>query len=925
MPLPNLMVFVHPETRAGNAALSVARWAQGELSDAEEWAVSSAPAAAQAAARQLAAYVGTAPLAAFDASALQRLMPAPTNAAARRLLGRIIDLRDLALLAWPTATRLSPAALLDHVGVAQPTPEPRPALLADLYQALLQRFRDMDLYQLRDLAARMAVPTWPARTILEGVLVQRRGQRARATSYADLIPRAPRRRERAEPREVALEAQAIAAELGPEGPVARSLPSYQRREGQMAMAQAVCEALSRSEILCVEAGTGVGKSLAYLLPAVRWALATGHRVVISTNTKSLQDQLVYKDIPLLQQALGEQFAAASVKGRANYACVRKVMARAQDAEGSLFERERLETAFLLAWLVESDTGDLDELGADALQALEGLGQLINHVRSDSLSCLGRGCPWRASCTVERVRRQAHNADLIVANHALVLAATEAPVLPEYQHLVVDEAHNFEAVATDQFGLEFSRPAAQWLLRSLQGSSGRGGLLTTATSRLERCSAEERAGKVLGLLDQADQAAGQVQSSLAGLSEQATDFLFGSSAADKAAGQALSQTRRLTDEVREQEAWAGVERSADLTLRAFNALAQSLAEAAAGVADFPEGSLADRDGLARDLSGAAMQCQQQAAALAAILGGDDHDTVSWIEGSQRPQGSSWAMRLVPVSVAEHLKQAIYEANRTVVFTSATLTVDQRFDFLHQRLGLDEVAGRTQSLTVSSPFRLQEQLLLCVPDDLPAPGHPDYLDCLSEAILAVGEAVGGGALVLFTARSTMLEAHQRLAPRFRKLGLDLFCQEVSGPRSDLLERLRQGPDAVLFGLKSFWEGVDVPGPALRCVIVTKLPFAVPDDPVIEARREHLEARGVDSRNEFYIPLAIIGLRQGVGRLIRTIEDRGVVFLLDSRVLRRPYGRRFLNSLGECAFAAAGLQQCLAAAREWLVEPGLECKIP
>jgi Rad3-related DNA helicase len=274
-----------------------------------------------------------------------------------------------------------------------------------------------------------------------------------------------------------------------------------------------------------------------------------------------------------------------------------------------------------------------------------------------------------------------------------------------------------------------------------------------------------------------------------------------------------------------------------------------------------------------------------------------------------------MRAAPIYVGDHLAGAIYESNRTVVFTSATLTVDREFHYLRQRLGLHSQEDRLAELTVPSPFDHQDQLLLCIPTDMPLPGEQGYLESLCAAVADIAECAGGGTLVLFTAYSTMMAAHELLLPRIQEMSLELLCQQLSGERTQLLEELRRDRGTVLLGVKSFWEGVDVPGEALRCLVMAKLPFAVPSDPVIEARCEHLESQDIDSRTTYYIPQAILGFRQGLGRLVRTRRDRGVAFVLDRRLLTRAYGRRFLDSIEGCTLVCKPLPTCLDRAADWL----------
>ncbi len=879
-------------------------------SAARSWPLGGTDASAQAASEAL-AFAGDRLIASADLRAIEQALHGVPAGARGRLLARTADLRALALIAWPAAPDHAAEALLRHVDPESPVPSDAIARSAALVRLLRDRLASMDLFLLRDLAERLDTGSWPAATLLAEGAEARGGEPLTAASYADVAPRVPRRRRRPERQPGSLDAAGLAEALGPNGAVADALPGYEHRPGQVEMARSVAEAFNREEILLVEAGTGVGKSLAYLLPAAHWALATQQRVVIATHTKSLQDQLIGRDIPLLERALGRRVAAAAIKGRGNYLCARRLMARAREAEASLYETERLEAAYLLSWSAASEAGDLDDIGGAVRDALPGLDVLIARVRADSFTCLGRACPWRGGCAVERARRRAENADLVVANHALVLADTSAQVLPEYDRLIVDEAHNFEDVATNQFGLEFSRWGVQTLLRLLRGTGDRGGLLGAIGRAVEQARPERRASELLALAGEAGEAAQGVDGQIESVSAHLESFLAGGEPLRRGA----PTTRRLTEQVLLSEAWQGPTRALQRVQGSIAAVGRVLAGLAAGLEDLGPTASADAEGLQRDVAGSAAAWQELAAGLGSMLAGPLDGTVAWVEGSRLARRFSWAMRMAPVDVGPSLKGAIYDSKRTVVLTSATLTVDREFDFLEQRLGLGAVPGRTLAVSVPSPFAYEQQLLLCVPQDIPSPRREGYADALCDGLLALARVTGGGMLVLFTSRTAMLEAYERLKGDFRRAGIQLLSQEVSGPRSDLLGRLRTGERTVLFGLKSFWEGVDVPGQALRCVVLAKLPFAVPSDPLIEARREHLDALGVDSQGEYYVPLAVMSFRQGVGRLIRTRRDRGAVFVMDTRLLTRPYGQRFVHSIERPTMLAATLERCLAAVAGWL----------
>jgi ATP-dependent DNA helicase DinG len=334
-----------------------------------------------------------------------------------------------------------------------------------------------------------------------------------------------------------------------------------------------------------------------------------------------------------------------------------------------------------------------------------------------------------------------------------------------------------------------------------------------------------------------------------------------------------------------------------------------------VSGFPEESSDTAAEILLDVDYMLAQVEGLQTALEIVVGGEsDREYVCWAETrSARAGGVGWALRAAPVDVGPALSEALYRDAGTVVLTSATLTVEGAFDYMRRRVGLDSERERLVELTVPSPFDYPNQLLMCVPTDIPLPGDARFAEVSHEAIFGAATAAGGGTLCLFTSRDSMVRAHKALAPRLAGQSLNLLCQDVHGTRTALLERLREDRRAVLFGLKSFWEGIDVPGEALRCLVIVKLPFAVPSDPVIAARQERVQEEGHNGYDEYYVPNAIIGFRQGVGRLIRTQTDRGAVLILDRRVLLRRYGPRFLASVPECRVLRARLERCVEAVGE------------
>lgn len=848
----------------------------------------------------------------YEAGPLVELLSHPrTLPAARRCLGHLADAQEAALLVAAELADFSLEAFCSAHGISIPSvaePEAFGASWEMLCRRLRERARALP-GALRDFLSSVAGPAWP-----EAVLGPVGDAPGAGSVVASLLPRRPRRmRREAGVTPSGLQELATSALL-PQGPVAREHPAYEHRPGQVQMAEAVAGALQRDEILLVEAGTGVGKSLAYLIPAAAFAHARGVPVIVSTNTRNLQDQLIERDIPLTRRSLGFDFEAAVLKGRANYVCARRLAAAAEHARETVFRDERLAIAHLIAWAAAAEIADVSALSAAAHDITPGLRQAVSLVRARAEGCFGRNCPSFQVCPVEVARARAQNADIVVANHALLLASANTSVLPEHQHVVLDEAHNIEDVATDQLGLEVSDGSVRRLVRLLSGEGGEP--VHERAAEWLACAPDADDVVVHEVKTLLDEPAATLEYGLEDLA--AAVFSFVEHTYRDGPGEPGRASVRLTGEVRETRAWQPVVGELPNVCEAAAGVDRVLARLAETVMD----AVRELDGAAAelllDIEPMRGMIAELGRALTVIVGNEtDSDYVCWVETWPRPSGDlGWCLRAAPVDVGPALAETVYREDATVVMTSATLTVEGSFDYLRQRIGLDSEAHRLLELNVPSPFDFGEQLLMCVPTDLPLPGDPGFEQASSDAVFAAATAARGGTLCLFTSRRSMTGAFESLAERLQEQSLAPLCQDVSGERTDLLNRLREDEGAVLFGLKSFWEGVDVPGEALRCLVMVKLPFAVPSDPIIEARQERVEEQGLDGYNAYYVPNAIIGFRQGIGRLIRTRMDRGAVLILDRRLLLRRYGRRFLASAPPaCRVMCEPLAECAGAIRQML----------
>lgn len=688
--------------------------------------------------------------------------------------------------------------------------------------------------------------------------------------------------------------------LGPGGVIAEAFPTYEHRPQQLQMAHSVAEAFNRGTHLLMEAGTGTGKSLAYLVPAVAYAKRNGEKVAISTHTINLQEQLWEKDIPFVQSALAgtelDGVKAALVKGRANYICLRKWEEEATAADFFTTAEERSFHIRLASWLSETQTGDKSELNLTH----EGE-QHWRTVQSETETCLGPKCKWfRNHCFAYRARRRAKDADILVLNHAVLFADISAGnvILPPFRHLVLDEAHHTEDVATQNLGIELANWEVTSALLSLFKAAGQGflPLMKRRIPREQRIPARPPIG-----LPSEDHIEKLIDLTFACRS--ASDELFRLCAQlveSRGSGEEDGgRTLRLTDGARYGPLWEAIEVARGNAVLRLRQLGQGLMALGEALEEF-DPPLRDLDRMLVDIQKQSGILIQSAKAIDAVLLTPGEGEVTWIEAGARREHQRVTLRSAPVNVGEVLKNKLFGRLRSVVMTSATLSVGGEFEHVRHRLGLHDLpAARLATGMVSSPFSYRRQALLCVPEDLPNPkavSDRDFTRAVQEFLRQYLVRAGGRTLVLFTSHRQLRQVYSSLREELEGQGLLLLGQGLDGARGRLVEEFKSANNAVLFGSASFWEGVDIPGDGLTTVILVKLPFTPPGDPVMEARTEDLERRGLSSFAHLSLPQAVIKFKQGFGRLIRTKSDRGVVIVLDNRVSARQtrYGMKFIRSL-------------------------------
>ncbi len=700
-----------------------------------------------------------------------------------------------------------------------------------------------------------------------------------------------------------LDSAALAAVLTADGPLARALPHFELRPQQAEMMRAVVRAFNDEGIEVIEAPTGVGKTIAYLLPAVEWALDNKERVVISTRTINLQEQIVHKDVPVIEKCLQRPFNAVLVKGRHNYVCWRK-FERAL-SESALFDDAGDQAALnaLSEWIKTSKDGSLSDLPFVPPRPV------WERVCSEADACNFTHCAHLAKCFVSKARRELAKADIIVANHHMLFSDlavkhemgnfTTLAVLPAYQRVIFDEAHSIEDSATEYLGVEATRNGAMQLIgRFIHMERGRErGLIPLLRLKVIQIAGridKKATDEYFDLIDN------QLGPALAAARE-GIDVAFAalrSLVAERCKQVGRDIKWRLTPEVLQDAELREIHKAyvipavedIEKCVRICAMIARRLRHVK------PEGDEAESPVLTEmlQLDGYQKRLARMAKVLAeGVCDALQPNTVRWIEIDSDNKSIVRIVRC-PLNVGKPLAEWIYPNLKSIAMTSATLSVRQRFDFLHSRLGLDAVRERPlNDSALGSPFDFEQQAMLCLATDLDAPDSKAFLEQSVEAIRDVLRVTRGHALVLFTSFYALDHCFRRIEADLRARGITPLKQGGAS-RSHLLDRFREDLSSVLFATDSFWEGVDVAGEALQCVILPKLPFRVPSEPVLEARAEAIDAAGGNSFMEYTVPQAVIKFRQGFGRLIRRKTDRGAIVVLDKRIVTRHYGKLFLESL-------------------------------
>lgn len=854
-------------------------------------------------AHELEAFVGNAPVVGhnvrFDLGFLQKqagILP----------YNDIIDTYELAAVLMPTASRYNLGALGKQLGILLPAThraldDARVTMVA--FNKLFEMARELPLDLVAEIVRLSEPLEWDAGWIFQEVLRIRakEGIQAKKTKKKEALhfddSRFPPLENPENPSP--LNADEVASILEYGGPFSQYFESFEQRPEQIGMIRAVTNALSHGSHLMVEAGTGVGKSFAYLVPAALFATQNNTRVVVSTNTINLQDQLIQRDLPNLSQALNLDFRFAVLKGRSNYLCPRRLENLRHFGPRNADEMRVL--AKVMVWQLDNASGDRSEINLTGPIERE----VWTRISAEDDACTTETCIKRTggACPFHRAKTASQSAHVLVVNHALLLSdvATGSKVLPEYSHLIIDEGHHLEAATTNALSFKLSQFDMDRMMKEIGGSNaGVLGRILGETNETIRPSD-------LGLLQQKVSRATDMAFRIEQLNREFFNVL-GEFARLQREGQpptTYAWQARVLPATRTLPGWDEVEMAWDSTDETLKLLLNELSEIYKAAADLYADGHENLEDVIGDLGNVARRLTEAEANITGMISKPVNGMVYWIE--VQPNGNRLSLNAAPLSVAELVEKYLWHEKRSVILTSATLTAHGEFQYLRNTLGADEA----EEMQLGSPYDYESAALLYIANDIPEPNVNGYQQLLDRTIINTAKATGGRMLVLFTSYAALKKTSQAITGPLARDEIYVYEQGDGASPNALLESFKATDRAVLLGTKSFWEGVDVPGDSLSVVVITKLPFDVPTDPLIAARSEMYE----DSFNQYYLPEAILKFRQGFGRLIRTASDRGIVAILDRRVLTKQYGRLFLESLPQCTARQGPAANLPREAGKWL----------
>lgn len=828
------------------------------------------------------------------------------------LFNQVIDTYELASVLLPTASRYNLGALGQQLGI--PLPASHRALddarlTHAVYLRLMDLAAELPLELLAEIVRAGEPLDWDANYAFQQALRQRAREQVKGRKARHRPEDGPLFSPQAKAGQnpplgpvkevIKLDPDEAASVLEYGGPFSRYFENYEYRPEQVEMLRAVANALSWSGHLMVEAGTGVGKSFGYLVPAALFAIRNKTRVVVSTNTINLQEQLMQKDLPSVRNALGLDLRAAVLKGRSNYLCPRRLQLMRKNGPNTIDEARVLSK--ILVWSWDGASGDRSDLNLNRPSEKE----VWNRLSAEDEGCSSETCAGRMGgiCPFYRAKQAALSAHILVVNHALLLSdvAAGSRVIPEYQYLIIDEAHHLESATTNAMSFRLSQQDFERMLKEVGGTSS--GVLGHLLSAANGKARPTDYAKLMQL-------AGRASDTAFRLDSYSKDFFFALSEfmAYQQQGRPKSMyafSTRILPATRTQPGWDNVEIAWGRAAETMTLLVNLIGELYKAAGDLYAEGLEELEDSAGALSSLYRRISEANLAISGMIHKPNPETIYWIE--VQPQSSRLTLNTAPLRVGPLIEQYLWHEKESVILTSATLTAAGDYTYLRSVLNADEA----DELTLGSPYDYENSTLLFIGKDIPEPNQPGYEQAVNRAIVQTAIATGGRMLVLFTSYAQLKRAAQAITRPLSQYDIQVYEQgEGAGPAA-LLEAFKASPQAVLLGTRSFWEGVDVPGESLSVVVITKLPFEVPSDPIIAARSETFD----EPFSQYQVPEAILKFRQGFGRLIRAASDRGVVAILDRRVLTKQYGRLFIESLPQCTLRQGNAADLPKLAERWL----------
>lgn len=853
------------------------------------------------------AFAGNAPLVghnvAFDTGFLYRQGILQTNPR--------IDTYDLASVLMPRAPRYSLSSLSSQINIDlenahRALDDARAAGL--LYWLLWNKLLELPFDTLVEINLLSQDLAWDSRIVIDAAVRERSARGEQPNGHNTSIDRifTPLQGEQKPLRPndsiKPLSKQAALDIIAPNGTLAQKLPGYEHRAQQVDMTSAIVDAFNTSQHMMIEAGTGTGKSIAYLVPAILWSSLNNERVVISTNTINLQEQLLLKDIPALREALGIPINVALLKGRSNYLCPRRLNAIRRRRPTSAEELRTL--AKILVWLLESNTGDKGELN---------LRGPIENATWQRLSAEDEDCTLNrclammdGTCPFYKARKAAEAAHLVIVNHALLVADAMTPnsVLPDYRYLIVDEAHHLEDATTNGLSWRLDESLLRRRLADLGGTTR--GLLGNLLNSVRSAAPEKDVIRFERYIEAVSAVTSDMEVAVGAFFNALRRF-----AHDSLGGKYADYNThlRVTEEYRSRLSFREVQTVWSTLSEFFEVLRTAMQKLTGALDRMREYNLPDYDDLVNGTSTASLFLLEVENNLAAFCFSPDANTIYWLSIS--PEAEFVSLNTAPLHVGPMIDKYLWTAKESVILTSATLQTNGTFDYIGERLFADGI----EAVQLGSPFNYKDSTLIYVPNDIPDPNDRyRYQQAVERGIIELAAALNGRVLALFTSYAQLRETAQAIAPRLALGNITVYDQSDGSSRQALLDGFKASERAVLLGTRSFWEGVDIPGDSLSALVIVRLPFAVPSEPIFAARSETYD----NSFSEYALPEAILRFRQGFGRLIRTATDQGVVTIFDSRVVSKAYGQNFIAALPDCTVQYGSLSALAEAAKQWLNQP-------